>query len=83
MNLCKGSELAQLLQLQRSCPVLYVGDGKGDCCPCLRLGSSCVALARKGYPLAGALREAGFAGRILEWESWAQLRELVRAELGL
>lgn len=31
--------------------VLYVGDGGGDFCPCLRLGSGDVACARADYPL--------------------------------
>jgi pyridoxal phosphate phosphatase PHOSPHO2 len=72
--------------------VLYVGDGAGDVCPCLRLGPGDVALARDGYPLAERLRRAAAEGEgvgegtrrplratVRLWKDGAGLRDEIRA----
>jgi 2-hydroxy-3-keto-5-methylthiopentenyl-1-phosphate phosphatase len=65
-NLCKGQEMAQLLQQQRKAAagkggkpaacsrgrVVYAGDGANDICPALALGSDDVVLAKAGHALA-------------------------------
>lgn len=65
-NLCKGREMAQLLQQQRKAAagsqgsaasstrgrVVYAGDGANDICPALALGADDVVLAKAGHALA-------------------------------
>jgi hypothetical protein len=63
-NLCKGREMAQLLQQQRKAAagsaaacstrgrVVYAGDGANDICPALALGPDDVVLAKAGHALA-------------------------------
>jgi 2-hydroxy-3-keto-5-methylthiopentenyl-1-phosphate phosphatase len=67
-NLCKGQEMAQLLQQQRKAAasngaaakpaacsrgrVVYAGDGANDICPALALGPDDVVLAKAGHALA-------------------------------
>lgn len=59
-NLCKGHILEEYLKERKKAGVafhrvVYVGDGKNDLCPCLRLGQSDIAFPRHGYALAEAL----------------------------
>jgi len=49
-NLCKGQVLDDLLKQQQYDQVVYAGDGSGDFCPCTRLKSSDIVLARLHYP---------------------------------
>lgn len=62
-NLCKGREMAQLLQQQSKAAgdstaaaargrVVYAGDGANDICPALALGPDDVVLAKAGHALA-------------------------------
>ncbi len=66
-NLCKGREMAQLMQQQRKAAaanagskaaaasrgrVVYAGDGANDICPALALGPEDVVLAKAGHALA-------------------------------
>eukprot|EP00002_Diphylleia_rotans_P021979 TRINITY_DN4292_c0_g1_i3.p1 TRINITY_DN4292_c0_g1~~TRINITY_DN4292_c0_g1_i3.p1 ORF type:complete len:232 (+),score=40.69 TRINITY_DN4292_c0_g1_i3:221-916(+) len=53
LNMCKGSILlSQILSNHPSRgPVAYIGDGRGDFCPCAALSGEDHVLARKDYPL--------------------------------
>ena len=66
-NLCKGGVLDELLaQYNGTRPrIVYVGDGGGDLCPCLRLRSELgdVCCARKDYKLSRELERRGRAQR--------------------
>ena len=90
-NMCKGGELdrMRLSAAARSggaaSTLVYVGDGTGDLCPCLRLGEADVICARKGYPLARKLAQADIRplvrARVVEWVSGADVRAVVTALL--
>ena len=56
-NMCKGTILSDYLG--RCCykKVVYVGDGRGDYCPCLRLRECDTIICRAGYRLAKKLDE--------------------------
>ncbi|XP_049776802.1 pyridoxal phosphate phosphatase PHOSPHO2-like [Schistocerca cancellata] len=63
-NLCKGHILEEYLKEREKAGVkfhrvVYVGDGKNDLCPCLRLGHSDIAFPRCGYALAEVLCGGG------------------------
>ena len=52
-NLCKGQVLTEYLKKESGYDkVVYIGDGRGDYCPALRLTSRDVLVCRQGYPLA-------------------------------
>ncbi len=65
--------------------VLYVGDGGGDLCACLRLGPRDVVLARDGlrYPLLRKLRcgEGLCRARVVPCNDGAQMRDAILAFL--
>jgi 2,3-diketo-5-methylthio-1-phosphopentane phosphatase len=90
-NLCKGAQMDAMRLSARardaegsSGPVIYVGDGGGDLCPCLRLGRRDLVLAREGYPLASALRAtADVAPQVVEWRDGESLQAALYARLGL
>lgn len=57
-NMCKGlilDDVRATTQL-RKCQTIYIGDGSGDYCPCLRLQEGDHILAREGYPLLRLLQ---------------------------
>ncbi|DBA97088.1 TPA: putative phosphatase phospho1 [Trebouxia sp. C0004] len=49
-NLCKGLVIEELLLQHNYRQVIYLGDGRGDYCPCTRLGPNDHILARQHYP---------------------------------
>ena len=62
VNLCKGLALQQYLQKngeEGMCydKIVYIGDGRGDFCPCLHLSDRDIAMARKHYRLLDMLTE--------------------------
>lgn len=78
-NMCKGDILSSKIQTSDS-SILYIGDGRGDLCPCLRLGIDDYILPRVGYPLLLCLGDppAKVSGSILPWGNGAELA----AEIG-
>ena len=59
-NMCKGTILSDFLSRQHEpygC-VVYVGDGRGDYCPCLKMTERDTVLCRKGYSLATKIANA-------------------------
>ena len=55
-NMCKGTLLREYLSANGPYShVIYVGDGQGDVCPSLALGSQDTVVARRGYRLAEVL----------------------------
>lgn len=62
VNLCKGRIMEEFLKAQEEKniiydQVLYVGDGKNDFCPVLKLKEKDIACARVGYPLEAVLKK--------------------------
>lgn len=57
-NLCKGQVVQQELSGRGYDRVVYVGDGRNDYCPCLRLTEKDVVICREGYALAELLKHS-------------------------
>lgn len=58
-GMCKGDILTSYLSKQGGFDrIVYVGDGRNDVCPCLRLMERDHVVCRKGYALARALEHA-------------------------
>lgn len=83
VNLCKGQVLMDYVRERRDQgkhfdKVVYVGDGKNDLCPVLRLSQTDVACPRKTYPLIEALnklpRNASMKAKIVPWENGGDLQ---------
>lgn len=59
-NMCKGTILSDFLSQQHEpygC-VVYVGDGRGDYCPCLKMTDRDTIVCRTGYSLATMIAKA-------------------------
>jgi pyridoxal phosphate phosphatase PHOSPHO2 len=82
-NLCKGNVIDSIpLGGTR---IAYVGDGSGDLCAALRLGSDDVVLARTGYPLLHAItaeEQGKCRARVIPWHDADALLACVRDLLG-
>lgn len=83
VNLCKGQILMDYIQSKRKQGknyerIVYVGDGRNDLCPILRLSKTDLACPRKGYSLIERLNElptsASTKAKIVPWEDGVDLR---------
>jgi len=83
VNLCKGQILMDYIQ--EKCEqgkkyekIVYIGDGRNDLCPILRLSETDLACPRKGYPLIERLNESSSSmstkAKIVPWEDGMDLR---------
>ena len=65
-NMCKGRALSEYRDRNGGGDrsggsygrVVYVGDGRNDLCPCLKLSERDVVVCREGYPLAELLEQS-------------------------
>ncbi len=57
LNMCKGSIVEAARSKNTYDKVVYVGDGKNDVCPCLKLTKNDHIIARQHFPLAKKLQE--------------------------
>ncbi|CEP01679.1 putative Phosphatase [Plasmodiophora brassicae] len=84
-QLCKGGQLQAILRTMRSAQrdlqCIYVGDGRGDLCPCIGLGDRDVVLARKGYPLLDHLAKTRVRARVVPWQDGDEALSAVNAFL--
>ncbi|XP_065840245.1 pyridoxal phosphate phosphatase PHOSPHO2-like [Oscarella lobularis] len=83
-NLCKGTVLKDYLKDVSYAKKIYVGDGKGDVCPCLLLDSPTdYVLAKTGFPLLEILRDpdVGFKGNLVPWNTGTDVLEFVYKEI--
>ena len=71
--------MERLLLQQNYSRVIYLGDGAGDFCPCTRLGSQDMVLARQRYP-SGA--ECALL-RMAAQEGWPMAQHSVDAGIGV
>lgn len=83
VNLCKGQILMDYVDKRRKQGrryerIVYVGDGKNDLCPILRLSQTDLACPRKGYVLVEKLsklpRDATTKARVVQWDDGRDLR---------
>uniref|UniRef100_A0A1Q3F5Z4 Putative pyridoxal phosphate phosphatase phospho2 n=1 Tax=Culex tarsalis TaxID=7177 RepID=A0A1Q3F5Z4_CULTA len=92
-NLCKGQILDDFIRSQYDQAsteyekIFYIGDGKNDVCPMLRLNENGFACPREGYicceELASAIskRPERYEAKILKWNSGTHLVDLIWREL--
>lgn len=82
INLCKGQILMDYVdqrreQGKRYGKIVYVGDGKNDLCPVLRLSRSDLACPRKCYALIETLnnlpRDASTEAEVIPWDNGTDL----------
>ena len=90
-NLCKSQVLRDVLGVMGGgrprvvcARDVYVGDGSGDFCPCLRLRAGDTVCARSGFPLAKKLEAMKDDAKVLDarvayWEDGAELARALRA----
>ncbi|WVZ77253.1 hypothetical protein U9M48_025140 [Paspalum notatum var. saurae] len=90
-NMCKGKVLERILlqeqeaaaaagssRLRRA--VVYVGDGRGDYCPSLKLREGDYVMPRAGYPVCDLIAAAPPAAAV---RAWADFEDLARVLLGI
>jgi len=77
-NLCKGLVMSSFIQKENFSRRIYIGDGKGDFCPCTKLIENDVILAKKGYPLAQLLkaRQKEIKAKVIEWQDGHHIRKI-------
>lgn len=71
--------MERLLLQHNYSQVIYLGDGAGDFCPCTRLGSQDIVLARQRYPSGAECALLRMAAR----EGWPMAQHSVDAGLGV
>ncbi|XP_018310517.1 pyridoxal phosphate phosphatase PHOSPHO2 [Mycetomoellerius zeteki] len=83
VNLCKGQILTDYIQDKRKQGksyerIVYIGDGRNDLCPILRLSETDLACPRKGYSLINRLNELSTSmspkAKIVLWEDGTDLQ---------
>lgn len=83
VNLCKGQILMDYIQDKREQgrsyeKIVYVGDGRNDLCPILRLSEIDLACPRKDYPLIERLNKlptsVSTKAKIMPWQDGMDLR---------
>lgn len=94
VNLCKGQILEDYVKRRadegtRFDHVAYVGDGKNDLCPVLRLTENDVAFPREEYVLVKILNETEDRGlpkvqaRVFPWSDGLQILRTLEEQIGL
>lgn len=85
VNLCKGHILEEHIECKRSENVefdfvAYVGDGKNDVCPSLRLSSKDIVFARKGMKLEAVLSDGDvrFKARVVSWDDASVIADVLQ-----
>ncbi|KAJ0986476.1 hypothetical protein J5N97_004832 [Dioscorea zingiberensis] len=80
-NMCKGRiiERIKALTSTKGEQLIYLGDGKGDYCPSLRLTEGDHVMARKGYPLWELVSENAklIKAEIHEWSNGEELERIL------
>ncbi|XP_062206714.1 inorganic pyrophosphatase 1-like [Phragmites australis] len=78
-NMCKGQVLDRILREASAGRkrVIYLGDGRGDYCPSLRLGREDFMMPRRGYPVWDLIREnpALLQAEVHPWGDGAEMEE--------
>ena len=78
-NLCKGLVIDSTMStLSSECRILYIGDGGGDLCPCLRLRKNDSIAARSGYKLAQLLQNIdALEASVSNWHDGQSLAHVI------
>ncbi|XP_062219946.1 inorganic pyrophosphatase 1-like [Phragmites australis] len=78
-NMCKGQVLDRILREASAGRkrVIYLGDGRGDYCPSLRLGREDFMMPRRGYPVWDLIRQnpALLQAEVHPWSDGREMEE--------
>ncbi|CAL4970519.1 unnamed protein product [Urochloa decumbens] len=80
-NMCKGKVMKRILREEeeeaaaaagrrRRRAVVYLGDGRGDYCPSMKLGEGDYVMPRAGYPVCDLIAAAPPAAAVREWDGF-------------
>ncbi|XP_020595196.1 thiamine phosphate phosphatase-like protein [Phalaenopsis equestris] len=77
-NMCK-SKIMERIRAEGKKKIIYLGDGKGDYCPSLRLGESDFVMPRKNYPLWDLIQsDPGLLkAEVHEWSNGEELERVL------
>ncbi|NP_001151156.1 Inorganic pyrophosphatase 1 [Zea mays] len=88
-NMCKGQVLDRILREASSSAagrkrVVYLGDGRGDYCPALRLAREDFVMPRRGFPVWDLICEdpARLQAEVHPWADGAELEETLLRLVG-
>ncbi|CAN6271996.1 unnamed protein product [Urochloa humidicola] len=88
-NMCKGKVMERILREEeekvagaagrprRRRAVVYLGDGKGDYCPSMKLGEGDYVMPRAGYPVCELIAAAAPAAAVWEWDGFEDLERVL------
>uniref|UniRef100_A0A0D9YPJ3 Phosphatase n=1 Tax=Oryza glumipatula TaxID=40148 RepID=A0A0D9YPJ3_9ORYZ len=92
-NMCKGKVMERIIaELSCGCGgapaarrrrVVYVGDGRGDYCPSLKLTEMDYVMPRKGYPVWDLIAGGDRAAVRADVREWADFEDLEAVLLGI
>lgn len=85
-NLCKGSILEDYIKKRASegvnfGKIAYVGDGKNDLCPILKLAENDLAFPRSSYPLIDCIQQMKPLAKVHEWKHANEIINVLKKEL--
>ncbi|CAN0901385.1 Thiamine phosphate phosphatase-like protein [Linum grandiflorum] len=81
--MCKGLVIDKLcsssISESKKKRFIYLGDGGGDYCPCLKLGEGDYVMPRKNYPLWKRIRNEPMLikAQVHEWTDGEELAEIL------
>ncbi|CAN6230912.1 unnamed protein product [Urochloa humidicola] len=86
-NMCKGKVMERILREEeeaaaaagrrRRRAVVYLGDGKGDYCPSMKLGEGDYVMPRAGYPVCDLIAAAAPAAAVRAWDGFEDLERVL------
>ncbi|CAN6250860.1 unnamed protein product [Urochloa humidicola] len=87
-NMCKGKVMERILREEeekaaaagrprRRRAVVYLGDGRGDYCPLMKLGEGDYVMPRAGYPVCELIEAAPPAAAVREWDGFEDLERVL------
>ncbi|KAL8170577.1 hypothetical protein V2J09_022381 [Rumex salicifolius] len=78
-NMCKGNVVERLISEEKSKKFIYLGDGKGDYCPCLKLRDCDIVMPRKNFPAWDLIRgePEGVKSQVHSWGDGGDLEAVL------
>ncbi|XAR53423.1 Inorganic diphosphatase [Bertholletia excelsa] len=86
-NLCKGLVIEQIqasMSVEGKKRMIYLGDGRGDYCPSLKLGEGDHVMPRKGFPLLKKICDnpALIKAEVHDWSSGEEVERILIQLIG-
>ncbi|XP_074312418.1 inorganic pyrophosphatase 2-like [Silene latifolia] len=78
-NMCKSHVIKRILSEEENKKIIYLGDGKGDYCPSLKLRDGDHMMPRKNFPVWDLISEnpSLIRAEIHEWTDGAELEQVL------